>query len=233
MLYVPQLTEAKKAELELLVRTGSPRLARRARVVLLSADGKTVPEIADKVDLHHQNVRKWIHRYRREGACGLLHRATGQSRNVKHNPATKRRIAEIAGADPRTLGLTFERWSLPRLRDYLVEQQVVSSICVESIRKILRSHNVEWRKNRRPHAMPGTPAEGSHGTTGRIGIHFTRTGRIAISDPASSDPPTGMELVSEHHQKNASDIQLLHDPETRAITVRFFRRASGKTGKEG
>lgn len=36
-------------------------------------------------------------------------------------------------------------WSLPKLRDYLVEQEIVASISIERLRQILRERRVRWR----------------------------------------------------------------------------------------
>ena len=43
----------------------------RARIVLLSYQGLLVQEIAERLELHHQSVRKWVNRFSKLGILGL------------------------------------------------------------------------------------------------------------------------------------------------------------------
>ena len=51
-------------------------------------------------------------------------------------------------------------WSLPKLRDYLVEQKIVPSISVEWLRQILRHHRIKllrtktWKESQDPDYRP-------------------------------------------------------------------------------
>lgn len=47
-------------------------------------------------------------------------------------------IMRVAKANPRTLGLHFSRWSLQRLRRYLIDKSIVNHISVETIRQIIQ-----------------------------------------------------------------------------------------------
>jgi hypothetical protein len=38
---------------------------------------------------------------------------------------------------PRDVGQNFDRWSLQRLREYLINNQIVDSISAETVRQIL------------------------------------------------------------------------------------------------
>ena len=51
--------------------TISAGLARRARIVLLLADGVTITDIAATVGLSRRHTYKWIQRFLREGLEGL------------------------------------------------------------------------------------------------------------------------------------------------------------------
>jgi DNA invertase Pin-like site-specific DNA recombinase len=46
-------------------------LVRRARIILLLADGMPITAIATTVGMSRQQVYKWIHRFRQEGLAGL------------------------------------------------------------------------------------------------------------------------------------------------------------------
>ena len=64
MLFVRKLTENERQKLaDVAISHAAYDWAQRARIVLLSAQGRSVPEIGDEVNLHPINVRKWIHRF--------------------------------------------------------------------------------------------------------------------------------------------------------------------------
>src|SRR5512137_715493 len=67
------LTVEQREELEAIVRRGTSehRMAQRARMVLLRADGVAVREIGRKLFVHRDNVRRWCDRYKQKGVAGL------------------------------------------------------------------------------------------------------------------------------------------------------------------
>jgi transposase len=137
-LYVQDLDRFKLQQLQAIAYRAEEDLPEsRARIVLLSAEGKSVPEISRMVNLHPINVRKWIHRFRQYGVDGLR---SGKSpgRPRLFSAEQRQRIIAIANSEPQTLGLPFTRWSLQRLRRYLVDQKIVHHISVETIRQILQ-----------------------------------------------------------------------------------------------
>jgi transposase len=138
-LYIQNLDRQALKQLESMVYQREEDLPEnRVRIVLLSAEGKSVPEISRAVNLHPINVRKWIHRFSKSGLEGLR---SGKSpgRPRLFTGEQRQRIIAVATADPRSLGLHFSRWSLQRLRRYLMEQNIVSHISVETIRQILQT----------------------------------------------------------------------------------------------
>ena len=73
---VVDLTEEGRAVLVRLTRRPSVAagLARRARIVLLAADGLPLRRIARQVGMDHKGVRTWLDRFRAEGLDGLADR---------------------------------------------------------------------------------------------------------------------------------------------------------------
>ena len=63
----------------------SAALARRARIILLLADGMTITDIARTVGIHRRFVYKWVQRFLAEGVAGLHDR-----------PRSNRRIEPMA-----------------------------------------------------------------------------------------------------------------------------------------
>lgn len=138
-LYVQSLSEDDVKQIEALICEPEDDLpVNRLLIILLSAEGKSVPEISQTVNLHPINVRKWIHRYTANSVDGLR---SGKSpgRPPLFTMNQRRQISKIAETSPRSLGLNFSRWSLQRLRRYLIEQGVVDRISIETIRQIIQS----------------------------------------------------------------------------------------------
>ncbi len=142
-LYVRKLEEPEVQELhQLMVHDESDLPASRLHIVQLSSEGKRVPEISEEVDLHPINVRKWIHRFNQDGINGLR---SGKSpgRPPLFTDKQRRQISRIAMTNPRVLGQNFSKWSLQRLRKYLIEQAVVKCISVETVRQIVQTQGTE------------------------------------------------------------------------------------------
>ena len=70
-LKVNSLTEKQRNALEDLTRHAVGRIAERARMVLLSTEGKTVSEIAHIFCCAENKVRRWVKRYETHGIAGL------------------------------------------------------------------------------------------------------------------------------------------------------------------
>ncbi len=135
-LYCRTLKADEQPRLEELARGTDEELARRAQIVLLSAQHICVHEISRSVDLHPINVRKWIHRYNRAGIKGLLPRRS-PGRPKVFTRQQREAIVRLAATDPRSLGLAYDAWSLQRLRTELIEQGVVEEVSSETIRQQL------------------------------------------------------------------------------------------------
>ena len=136
MLFVRELQADERQALEEAANNASLDWAQRARIILLSAASKTVPDISTDVGLHPINVRKWIHRFNTRGLAGLQ---SGKSpgRPPVFSDTQRDQIIQLAHASPRDSGLPFDRWSLQRLREYLINNHTVDSISAETVRQIL------------------------------------------------------------------------------------------------
>jgi transposase len=77
MLYARQPTAAEQTELKRLTRQAVGRVSQRAQLVLLSAQRRTVPEIAAIFDVSHATVRAWPRRFETAGPAGLLDEPRG------------------------------------------------------------------------------------------------------------------------------------------------------------
>jgi len=118
-IFVRPLSPAEVRELEELYRkTQGADTRTHCHIVLLSHEGKSVPQIAAIVRLGRDAVVRCIRRYEVEGIEGLKpHWGDGRPRK-----ATDEYIQQLLAAveqDPRDLGLDLSNWTAQNLANYL------------------------------------------------------------------------------------------------------------------
>ncbi len=82
MLYIRSLTSPEQRVLRQGQHHATTRLARRARMVLLSANGWSVPAIAALIHCCRRTVRKWLHAFLEQGLAGLVGKTMGRPSQV-------------------------------------------------------------------------------------------------------------------------------------------------------
>ena len=120
------------------LRDAGPMAGRaRAAVVLLSATRVPVPEIMRRLGLSRPTVTHWLRRFEHAGVVGLSDRPR-PGRPARISAESLRHIAMVVGARPRDLGIHGARWSLARLRHYLVQTGTVPTLSLELLRITLK-----------------------------------------------------------------------------------------------
>ena len=145
----PLRPREKKKLLRMKRQRGNAVNVRHARIILLSRGRLPNRLIAEQVDCSPQWVRIIIHRFNQDGIDGIAWYPFFQNRSSPRRFAAEVReqIAEIALSSPKSLiGMT--QWSLPKLRDYLIEQKVVSGISVEWLRQLLKRYHIRLRRTK-------------------------------------------------------------------------------------
>ncbi len=146
VLYARDLTDTEQETLRDWLEGDEPDLKHRARVVLLSSDGYRIPEIGELVGAHPANLRKWIHRFNRNGCRGLISTRSGGAK-PRFSEEQKQRIVALAEQRPRDLGLNFTKWTLHRLAEQAEKQRIVDRISHEYVRQILLAADCSYRHN--------------------------------------------------------------------------------------
>jgi transposase len=142
--FVRPVSMAEGQRLQRIGRTAKdPVKLRRAIVVLMSAQGQSVPDIAHLLDCSPEYVRGVIHDFNETGFRALDPKWSG-GRPKTISEQARRRICLIARCCPRDLGLAFSTWSLTKLAEYLATASI-ASVSRESIRQILRAGGVSWQ----------------------------------------------------------------------------------------
>jgi transposase len=135
------MTEGRR--LQRIGRTAKdPVKLRRAIVVLMSAQGQSVPDIAHLLDCSQEYVRTVIHAFNEFGFAALDPKwSGGRPRTISEQ--VRRQVCLLARCCPRDLGLAFSTWSLAKLAEYLAATGI-AAISRESIRQILHDAGIRW-----------------------------------------------------------------------------------------
>jgi transposase len=137
------LTAEERQTLQTLVRKGEHSALKLMRAhILLKADsngpGWTDAQIADAFGCHEQTVYNVRKRFATGGRLSVSLERKPQSRPSrlpKLDGAGEARLIALACSDPPE---GFARWTLQLLADELVALEIVESLSVEGVRKILK-----------------------------------------------------------------------------------------------
>src|SRR3989337_2804261 len=124
--------------------SGSVVTWRRAQMILLSAQGMDAARIAEVTFANADRVRDVIHNFNADGFEALYPRYRG-GRPPTFTLPQRQAIKRIALAVPTDLGQPFATWSLAKLADYLVAEEVVDDISHEGLRQLLREEDVSFQ----------------------------------------------------------------------------------------
>ena len=123
--------------------SGSVVTWRRAQMVLLSAQGMDVPQIAEVTFTSADRVRDVLHNFNADGFDSLRPKYAG-GRPPKFDLAQRAQVKKIALSRPSDHQLPFSTWSLSKLADFLVAEGVVEDISHEGLRVLLREQGVSF-----------------------------------------------------------------------------------------
>lgn len=144
-LSVRSLTPSERKELTRLIRVGhDARVVRRAQMIRLSSQGKSVTQIAAFWEVSASGVRKIINRFNQEGIAGLADRPR-RGRPRKTNERYVALLKQAVSADPRKQGYSFGCWTLPRLREHLGRRTRVL-LSVAHLSRLMAAHGIVYRR---------------------------------------------------------------------------------------
>ena len=120
----------------------------RAKILLLSSKGFFAGQIADKMGCEPRKVRKAIKAFNMNG-LNALQRGKAKGAKPKFTREQRAKMLMIALTEPQKLDMHFTAWSLPKLRRYFIENEIVESISIESIRHLLKAEGIKLKKSKR------------------------------------------------------------------------------------
>ena len=152
MLYVRQPTPEEHQELKRLTRQAVGRVSQRAQMVLLSAQRRSVPEIATIFDVSRATVRFWLRRFEAQGPAGLADEPrSGRPRTV--TPEVENQLVNMITQDPQQVEPNFLAtiWTVAMLGVALATTLGLT-VSGTTIRTALHRLGLAWRRPRL--AMP-------------------------------------------------------------------------------
>ena len=143
---VREITNDEGRRLLQIVRRSSGSVVRwrRAQMVLLSAQGMDVAQIAKVAFTSPDRVREVLHNFNDDGFDSLAPKYSG-GRPPKFTLPERREIKKIALTRPVDHDLPFSTWSLSKLAEFLVAEGVVDDISHEGLRVLLREEGVSFQ----------------------------------------------------------------------------------------
>jgi len=138
---IVSVPDADRARLERMARDrGAPaRVAERARIVLLSAEGLTGPQIAERVGCTEPTVIKWRRQYAESGLAGLADAPRpGGPKTVLTDEAIGEILSATLTPPPGTLAaMGVTHWSARRLAGWLAREMKLE-VSHDSIARLWR-----------------------------------------------------------------------------------------------
>ena len=150
-LYVREPTGEERAKLRRLAasQTAPVRLARRAAIILRSAQRQTVPSIAREVGVAARTVRVWVERFNAAGLDGLDDAPRAGRPPTYTEEQRGRVIATARGLPPKPADGEAPpacHWTLDRLQAELARDGL--PIKRSQIRRLLKAEHIAWQKPR-------------------------------------------------------------------------------------
>jgi putative transposase len=150
MIYVREPTADEYLQLKQMTRQAIGRVSQRAQIVLLSAQHRSVPQIATIFDLHPASVRKWIRRFNTAGPLGLLDDPrSGRPRKV--DATVEQTVDQLLRSDPQGAGYHATYWTVAML-SLAIALRLGVTLSERTLRTLLHHLGIRWRRPRL--AMP-------------------------------------------------------------------------------
>ena len=145
------LTQRERQYLKVLADGDKARrTADRARILLLRADGMTIQDIAEKMELSTRTIQTRISRYRHKGLEAALFDNLHPGRPAEISPDAKEWLLDTARHTPTDLGCQWDSWTLKDLHGYIQGHAEgagfprLSTVTKVYLRKLLLDAEIIW-----------------------------------------------------------------------------------------
>lgn len=147
-IFVRELTEDERVQLETGLRSGSAFVLRRSQIVLASSRGERAPGIAQALGCDDETVRDVIRAFNEQGV-GVLCRRSSRPHNLHRafSEAGAERLKAVLHESPRKYGKETSVWTLELAAEVSFEQGLTTyRVSDETVRTALRRLGVHWQR---------------------------------------------------------------------------------------
>ena len=152
MMYVRPVTDDEQTELKRMTRQEIGRVSQRAQMVLLSAQRRTVPEIATIFSVSRATVRFWLRQFEAAGPAALYDDPrSGRPRKLTSDAQAM--LLHLLERDPHQVDASYLAtfWTTAMMV-LVLATQLQLHVCRNTVRNVLQQLKLCWRRPRL--AMP-------------------------------------------------------------------------------
>jgi transposase len=145
---VRPLTDAERQALEEGLRSSDAFVLRRCQILLASARGERVPQIAHVLTCDEQTVRNAIHAFNTTGVAALQPGSSvPQTIHAAFDPPAVERLRALLHHSPRAFGKETSLWTLELAAEVSFAQGLTAErVTGETIRATLARLGAGWRR---------------------------------------------------------------------------------------
>jgi len=150
-IFVRPLSDADQQILTTALRAAEAFTVRRSQILLASARGSTVPQIARSLTCNEQTVRNAIHAFNRDGFGALtLGSSRPQTTQAAFDAASAERLRALLHCSPRDFGYSTSLWTLDLAACEAQRQGLTDRLVSgETVRVTLVRLGVHWLRAKR------------------------------------------------------------------------------------
>jgi transposase len=147
-IFVRPLTDAEREQVQAGLRSPDAFVLRRCQIVLASARGERVPQIALFLGCDEQTVRNAVHAFNQTGWAALQ---PGSKRpkaiHAAFGPETAEKLRALLHQSPRSFDQPTSLWTLPLAAEVSFAQGLTPELVTgETIRATLARLGVSWQR---------------------------------------------------------------------------------------
>ncbi len=157
MLVIRALTETERQQLAAGLQSDCSFTRRRCRILLASAEGQPISQIADQLGCNKTTVWEAIHAFNRRGLACLR-----EQRWLRRQPCSvvdasqAPRLRLLLQTSPAMFGKRQKRWSLALLVEVCSEQGLIArDISREGMRQAVERLGIHWKQTK--YGLAGSP----------------------------------------------------------------------------
>ena len=138
-----QLTHDELIALNQFANSDDAFARKRAPIVLLSAKGKCISEIADAVGMTQRYVRHVIQSFNKHG-MQVMHKGKSSGRPCSLADLQREALLELLKKQPEDFGINRKSWTLQSIADVLQSEGVSENVSIYIIQREMKRLGLSW-----------------------------------------------------------------------------------------